>query len=321
MLTTRIVVSVFSIVMMILGAGIVSGQNYPNKPVRIFTGPPSGGNDLTARLISQELSSSLGQPVITENRVLLVSIDTVAKAPPDGYTLLQAANTLWNLPFMSNKVSWDTLRDFAPISGITIVPNVLVVHPSLPVKSVKELIALAKARPGELNYGNSGLGTEPHLGAELFKYMAGVNIVRVDYKGNAGAVAAIMGGEVQLGFNSAPSVAAHVKSGRLRALAVTSAQPSVLAPGLPTVAAASGLPGYESVVLVGIYTAAKTPAAIINRLNQEIVRTLHKEDVKEKLLSVGVEAVGSSPEQLLATMKSSMTTVGKLIKDTGISAD
>ena len=200
---------------------------------------------------------------------------------------------------------------------MTILPNVLVVHPSLPVKSVKELIALAKARPGELNYASGGIGAAGHLAAELFKFMAGVNIARIDYKGNAGAVTAIMGGEVQMGFNSAPSVAPHVKSGRLRALAVTSAQPSVLTPGLTTVAA-SGLRGYESVVMVGIFSPAKTPAAIITRLNQEIVRVLNREDVKEKLLSAGTEAVGNSPEQFLATIKSEMATVGKLIKDTGI---
>ena len=320
MLNLRFVVSMLSVGLMALGVGVVSGQNYPNKAIRIFTGPAGGGNDLTARLIAQEIAIPLGQPVIVDNRALIVSIETVAKAPPDGYTLLLIANTLWNLQYMSNKVSWDTLRDFTPVSGVTILPNVLVVHPSLPVKSVKELIALAKARPGELNYGNTGLGTEPHLGAELFKYMAGVNIVRIEYKGGAGAVAAVMGGEVQVGFISAASVAPHVKSGRLRALAVTSAQPSALAPGLPTVAA-SGLPGYESVVTVGIYSPAKVPATIINQLNQEIVRALHKEEVKEKLLSAGVEAVGSSPEQFLAKIKSGMATVSKLIKETGIHVD
>ena len=212
------------------------------------------------------------------------------------------------------------MRDFTPISGITIVPNVLVVHPSLPVKSVKELIALAKSRPGELNYAGGSAGTAPHLAAELFNYMAGVKIVRVEYKGNVGNVAAIMGGEVQLGFISAPSVAPQVKSGRLRALAVTSAQPSVLAPGLPSVAA-SGLSGFESVVLVGTFFPAKTPAAIVSRLNQEIVRVLRREDVKEKLLGAGVEVVASSPEQFSATIKSEMATVGKLIKDTGIRVD
>ena len=177
---TRIIVATLWGALLILGAGVTSGQNFPNKAIRIFTGPAGGGNDLAARLISQELTSSLGQPVIIENRVLIISIDTVAKAPPDGYTLLLVANTLWNLPYMSDKVSWDTLRDFTPISGVTMLPNVLVVHPSLPVKSVKELIALAKARPGELNYGNTGLGAGPHLAAELFKFMAGGNIARID---------------------------------------------------------------------------------------------------------------------------------------------
>ena len=314
------IVGIFVVVLMALGVGVASGQNYPNKPVRIFTSEAGGGNDLIARLVAQGISGPLGQPVIVENRVVIISIETVAKSPPDGYTLLLGANTLWSLPYMKDNVPWDALRDFSPITLVAITPNVLVVHPSLPVKSVKELIALAKARPGALNYSVGASGTAQHFAAELFKSMAGVNIVRIGYKGGGPATTALVAGEVQLAFNSASSVASHVKSGRLRALAVTSAQPSVLAPGLPSVAA-SGLPGYESVTLTGSFTPAKTPAAVINRLNQEIVRTLSRDDVKEKLLSAGVETVGNSPEQFLATIKSDMTTVSKLIKDAGIRAD
>ena len=221
---------------------------------------------------------------------------------------------------MQGNVPWDAIRDFSPITLATSQPSILAVHPSLPVKSVKELIALAKSKPGALNYSVGASGTAQHFAAELFKVMAGVNIVMINYKGGGPATNALIAGEVQVSFVSAASAAPFVKSGRLRALAVTSAQPSMLAPGLPTVAA-SGLPGYESVTLAGIYAPAKTPTAIINRLNQEFVRVLNGADVKEKLLNSGVEAAGNSPEQFAATIKADMTTVGKLIKDAGIRAE
>ena len=313
------VVLMFWVGLMVFGAG-AAAQNYPNKIIRIFTGPAAGGNDLTARLIAQAVTGPLGQPVIVENRGLFIAIEVVAKAPPDGYSVLLVANTLWNLPLMKDSILWDALRDFTPITLVAIMPNVLAVHPSLPVKSVKELIALAKARPGDLNYANTGLGSATHLAAELFKSMAGVNIVTVTYRGGAGAVSALVSGEVQLAFNSASTVGPHVKSGRLRPLAVTSAQPSMLAPGLPTIAA-SGLPGYESVTLPGTFAPSRTPAAIVARLNQEFVRALNREEVKVRLLSAGVESVGNSPEQFLAMIKSDMATVSKLVKDVGISSD
>ena len=313
------VVLMFWVGLMVFGAG-AAAQNYPNKIIRIFTGPAAGGNDLTARLIAQTVTGPLGQPVIVENRGLFIAIEAVAKAPPDGYSVLLVANTLWNLPLMKDSILWDALRDFTPITLVAIMPNVLAVHPSLPVKSVKELIALAKARPGDLNYANTGLGSATHLAAELFKSMAGVNIVTITYRGGAGAVSALVSGEVQLAFNSASTVGPHVKSGRLRPLAVTSAQPSMLAPGLPTIAA-SGLPGYESVTLPGTFVPSRTPAAIVARLNQEFVRALNREEVKVRLLSAGVESVGNSPEQVLAMIKSDMATVSKLVKDVGISSD
>ena len=191
---------------------------------------------------------------------------------------------------------------------------------SLPVTSVEELIAFAKARPGKLSYASSGVGGTPHLAAELFKTMAGVNIVHVPYKGQAPALNDLIGGQVQLMFPNAASVAPHVKSGRLKALAVTGAHPSALYPDLPTVAAA-GLPGFESVVMLGMFAPPKTPATLINRLNQETVRVLARTDVKEKLVNVGVEAVGSSPEQFAATIRSEMARLGKVINDAGIRAD
>ena len=318
MLMPRVVGWMFSVGMMVLGTGVVSGQNYPNKPIRILTTAPGSGADLVGRLIAPRLLDSLAQPVVIDNRGI-IAIETVARAPADGYTLVLYGSPLWLLPFMRDNVPWDPLRDFSPITLAVSTPNVLVVHPSVPVKSVKELIALAKARPGELNYAST-TGSTPHLGAELFKAMAGIDIVHIPYKGTGPAILALLGGQVQAMFPAVGSAVPYVKSGKLRALAVTSAQPSALAPGLPTVAAA-GLPGYEAVSIIGILAPAGTRATIIGRLNQEIVRILNQTNVKEQLFSTGVETVGSSPEQFAATVKSEMARLGKVIKDASIRAE
>lgn len=320
MLPLRYVVPLVVVSLTILGADTASCQNYPNKPIRIVTSGVGGGNDFTARLIAQGLTVSMGQQLVVENRGSgVIPGQVVSQAPPDGYTLLVAGGNFTIGPLLE-KTPYDPVRDFFPISLVTSAPNILVVHPSLPVKSVKELIALAKARPRELNYASAGAGGTIHLAAELFKAMASVNIVRIPYKSSATQMADLIGGHVQLTFGNAANVNPHVKSGRLRALAVASAQPSALAPDLPTVAA-SGLPGYESVQMSGIFAPAKTPGAIINRLNQEVVRFLRTADAKERFLNSGVETVGSSPEELAATMKSEITRLGKVIKDAGIRAD
>ena len=303
------------------GGGMVFGQGYPNKPVRIVTTEPGGGGDFAARLIAPGLTSNLGQQVIADPRGGgVIAIEMVIKAPPDGHTLLLYGSNLWLLPFMRSHVPYDPVTDFATVTLATKAPNILVVHPSLPVKSVGELIALAKARPGELNYGTSGIGNSVHVAGELFKAMAGVNIVCIPYKGTAPVISDLLGGQVQLMFGVAAAVVPHARSGRLRALAVTSAQPSALVPGLPTVAAA-GLPGYESVAILSIFAPANTPAMLVNRLNQEIVRVLNQADVKERFLATGVEVIGSTPEQLAATMKSEMARMGKVIRDAGIKTD
>jgi tripartite-type tricarboxylate transporter receptor subunit TctC len=244
----------------------------------------------------------------------------VAKAQPDGYTVLLHGSGLWLLPFMREDVPWDSLRDFSPITLAISSSNLVVVNPSLPINSIKDLIAVAKARPGQLNDAGGQTGASTHLAAELFKAMAGVDIVRVPYKGVGPALNALIAGEVQLSFTNPGAATPHVKSGRLRALAVTSAQPSALLPGLPTVAA-SGLPGYEAVSIFGLFAPARTPAAIINRLNQESVRFLNLAQTREKFLNSGVETVGSSPEQLAATVKSEMARMGKVIRDRGIRAE
>jgi tripartite-type tricarboxylate transporter receptor subunit TctC len=318
MLISRCVVWMFSVGMMVVGAGGVSGQNYPNKPIRVVTTGAGGGNDFVARLLAQGLTVSLGQQVIIDNRAVIIAPEIVLEAPPDGYTLLVHSNSLWLQSLLRNTL-YDSIRDFSPVILAARAPNILVVHPSVTANSVKELIALAKAKPGALNYAASGVGGPTHLAAELFNHMAGVNIVRISYKSSSQETAELIGGQVQLTFGSAASVSPHVKSGKLRALAVTTAQPTTLFPGLPTVAAS--LPGYEAVTLNGVFTPAKTPEAIINQLNQEIVRILNRPDVKEKLFHSGVEAGGGSPEQLAVEVKSEIATMGKVIKDAGIRAD
>ena len=315
--------SAVSVLCICVCAGLAQAQTFPVKPVRIVTSGIGGANDFTARLVALGLTSSLGQQVIVENRggaSAAISVMPVVKASPDGYTLLSHGSPLWMLPFLQDNVPYDPLHDLAPIALVMIAANVLVVHPSLPVKAVKELIALARARPGTLNYSTTSLGSPSHLSAELFKAMAGVRIVGIPYKGAAQSVQDLVSGRVELSFPSSAAAGAHIKSGRLKPLAVTSAEPSVLFPGLPTIAAA-GLPGYESVGRFGMFAPAGTPVAIINRLNQEIAKVLSSTDVREKFLAVGGEVVGGSPDAFAATIKSEMARMGKVIRDAGIRAE
>lgn len=299
--------------------GSAHGQTFPIKPIRIVVSAPGGGNDFTARLLAAPLSGTIGQQVIVENRSSLGAIETVAKSSPDGYTLLIAAGTLWISPLMQDKPAYDPIRDFSPVAITNRTPNVLVVHPSLPVKTVKELIALAKSRPGQLNYATGGSGASPHLAAELFKANAGIDIVRINFKGSGPALNSVVSGEVHLMFPLASVATAHVKSGRLRALAVTNAEPSPVMPGLPSISAA--LAGYEASSTTGMFAPSHTPVAVITRLNQEVVRTLARPDVKERFFSAGVETVGSSPEALAAVIRSDTIRLGKVIKDAGIRED
>ena len=298
--------------LMALCASVVSAQNYPDKPIRVLTTTPGGPNDFASRLIADGVTGSLGQRMIVENRAI-VGVEIAAKAPPDGYTLLHYTNVLWLMPLFRDGVAWDPVMDFSPITLTMTQPNIVVVHPSVPVTSIKELIALAKARPGELNYASSSTGATNHVAAELFKSMAGVDILRINYKGGGPAVNDLIAGQVHVMFGSAGVVTPHVKVGRLRALAVTSAESTALAPGLPTVAAA-GLPGYESSQLSGMLAPAKTPAAIIHRLNQEITRALQRAEAKERLFNLGIEAIPGSPEEFAATIRSEMAKMDKVIK-------
>lgn len=316
-MATRYAAGVWCAGSMILGVTAASAQPYPARTIRIVAAAAGGPTDLVARVIAQNISAPLGRPVIVDNRAVGVMAEHVAKEPADGYTLLVSGANLWLSPFMRDKSPYDPVKDFAPISLAVQEPTILVVHPSVPAKSIREFIILAKSRPGELNYASGATGSSNHLAAELFKSMAGINVVRIPYKGGGPAVIDLIAGQVQIMFASPGGVLQHVKSARLKALAVTSAQPSGLAPGLPTVAA-SGVPGYESGAFFAVFAAAKTPAAIISRLHQEIVRALNSADVKARLFDTGSEVVGNSPEQLAEMMRSQMIVLGKVISDAGI---
>jgi tripartite-type tricarboxylate transporter receptor subunit TctC len=312
----RLAGQVLSVALIWLGAGAASGQDYPNKPVRIVTSEAGGGNDIQARLIAQGLTLALGQQVVVENRPSgVVPGDIVSKSPPNGYTLLLYNNTLWIGPLIQN-TPYDAVRDFAPITSVAKAANVLVVNPALPVKSVADLVALAKAKPGELNYGSAGTGASNHLAAELFRTMARVEIVRINYKGAGPALTALLAGELQLMFPTAGAVTPHIRAGRVKALAVTSAGPTALFPGLPTVAAS--LPGYESISIYGVFAPAGTPPTVIKKLNAEIVRFLNRADVKEKFFNAGMEATGGAPGELAATVQSEVARMGRVIKNAGI---
>ena len=295
-------------------------QTYPNKPIRVLAPEAGGGVDFVARVIARELSANMGQQVVIDNRGGaggIIAGDTVVKSAPDGYTLLFWGPAMYLLPYLRERVPFDTAKDLTPVTLAVTTPNVLVVHPSLPVKSVRELITLAKAKPGALSDAGANTGSSAHLTAELFKAMAGVNIVRVPFRGVGPALSALIAGQVQLMFPSAGSIAPHVKSGRLRALAVTSAQPSALTPGLPTVAAA-GVPGYESVAVFGIMAPAATPVDIITRLQREVARAVANPEVKKRFLDAGVEPVGSTPDEYASTIRRETAKWGKLIRDLGI---
>jgi len=306
----------------VLGTASASAQSYPTKPIRIVTNEPGGGLDFALRVMTPALSSGLGQQVIVDNRGGaggVIAADIVAKASPDGYTLLYYSNGIWTLPLLQ-KVPYDFVRDFTPVTLAASSPNILVVHPSLPVNSVAELIALAKAKPGTLNYASGGRGAPTHLAAELFKSMAGVDIVHIPYKGSGPALISLIGGHEQLMFTVAVGGLVHVKAGRLKPLAVTSAKPSALLPGLPTVAA-SGLPGYESVSIQGLFAPAKTPAAVVQRLQHQVVRVVARAEVKEKFFNAGTEVVGSTPAEFAAAVQADMTAMAKVIQAAGIRAD
>ena len=320
MLKSCVIAAAFSAGLVFLGSATVSAQEYPNKPIRIVTSAAGGGNDFASRLIATGIAGPLGQPVIVDNRASTpIAIELASKALPDGYSVLINGTSNWIRPLVA-KMPWDPIRDFAPVTLLVKDASVVVVNPALPVKSIKELIAFARSRPGSVNYGSTGVGGPAHLAAELFKSMAAVNLVHIPYKGTAPALVALMGNEIQVFFTDAGGAAPHVKSGKIRALAVTTIDRSSLLPELPTVASA-GLPGYEATGMICVFVPAKTPTPIISRLNQEIVRVLQLHEIKDKFLAVGAETVGSTPQELAAIIKADMANMEKVIREAGIRAD
>jgi tripartite-type tricarboxylate transporter receptor subunit TctC len=292
-------------------------QSYPDKPIRLITSEAGGGNDVQARLIATALSMRLNQRIVVDNRPSgVIPGDITAKAAPDGYTLLFYNNALWTASLLQ-KTPYDAMRDLMPVAWPSSTPNLLVVNADVPAKSVAELIALARAKPGELNYASSGTGASNHLAGELFKSMASVNIVRIAYKGAAQGMNDVVGGRVQVMFPTSVAATPFVKAGKVRALAVTSLRPSALAPGLPTIAA-SGLPGYESIAIYGMFAPTGTPRAVIALLNREIERVLTMPELKEKFLNIGMEPAGGPPEALTAKMKEESARVEKLVRTAGI---
>ena len=297
-------------------------DNYPNRPMRIIVpSAPGGSSDIGARLIAQRLSERWGRSVVVENRAgagTIIGNDIVAKAPPDGYTLLMAPGALATIPSTYKKVPYDAVRDFAPITQTLFVPNLIVVHPSLPAKSVKELIALAKARPGEIFYASAGHGTQPHLTMELFLMMAGIRMIHVPYKGGAPGITDLVGGQVAVMTTSSLSLLIpQVRAGRLRALGVTSATRNPALPEVPTVIEA-GLPGYESVQWSGLLAPAGTPREIISKLHKEAVAILRTPEARERLRGDGSEVVASAPDEFAAFIQAEIVKWARVVKAAGI---
>jgi tripartite-type tricarboxylate transporter receptor subunit TctC len=299
-------------------------QNYPSKPIRLIVPYPPGGNtDIMARALTQELSKGLGQPVVIDNRggaATVIGSDILAKAAPDGYTLILSTSSHAINVSLYRKLPFDAVADFAPISLVASMPNILVVNPSVPVKSLSELIKLAKAKPGQINYSSSGNGATNHLAMELLKTMAGIEMVHIPYKGTADAVTSLLGGQVSVMFDAASSALPHIRSGRSRALAVSSPGRIASLPDLPTVAEA-GLPGFEVGVWFGIQAPAGTPPEIVKRLNSEILRSLGVAEVRERLAGLGVDIVSSTPEEFAAFVKTEIAKWGKVVKDSGARID
>ncbi|MEK7876867.1 MAG: tripartite tricarboxylate transporter substrate binding protein [Pseudomonadota bacterium] len=298
------------------------GQTYPAKPVRIIVPVVPGGNvDLVARSIAQPLTENFGQQVIVENRPgasSLVGTQQVAKSAPDGYTLLAMANTFATVPSIVTNPGYDPLKDFSGITLTCLVPQVLVVNPALPVRSVKELIALAKARPGELSYATSGAGGTGHMAAELFNRQVGVKMLHITYKGSAQSIIDVIGGQVMLMFDQVSTSAPYIKAGKLRGLAVTSRARSPLFPDLPTIDEA-GVPGFEDITFNGLVAPAGTPREILVRLNEEVAKVVRMPALHKRFLERGVELKASaSPEEFTAHIKAEFEKKGKLAREAGI---
>ncbi len=299
---------------------LVAAQAYPSRPLRLVVpSAPGGGTDILARVLAAKLTEYLGQTVVVDNRAgagTTIGIDNVAKAAPDGYTVLVTPSTLALNLWMYTKLPYDAIRDLAPLTQIAAVPNALVVHPSVPARSLAELIALAKKQPGEINAGSAGIGTSPHLSLELFKHLAKINLVHVPYKGSGAAVIAHLSGEISLQIPSLPTVMGYIRTNRLRVLGVTTAKRSPYLPEVPAIGEV--VPGYEATQWFGFLATAGTPQAVQDRLSQEAVRALRAPDVAKHMANEGAEIVASTPAQFAAYIKSETEKWGRVIKAAGI---
>lgn len=300
-------------------------QSYPNKPVRMVVPfPPGGTTDILARAVGQKLSESWGQQVLIDNRPGAggnIGTDIVAKSAPDGYTLLMGTVGTHSInASLYGKLPFDPIKDFAPVTLVASVPNVLVVNSTVDAKSVKELIALAKSKPGQLTFASSGNGTSIHLAGELFKTMTGTAMLHIPYKGSAPAITDLLGGQTNMMFDNLPSAMPHIKSGKLRALAVTSVSRSPASPDTPTIAE-SGIPGYEASSWFGVLAPAGTPKDVIARIHADIVKALNTPEIKERLSGQGAEPVGNTPEQFAQHIKSETIKWAKVVKDSGAKVD
>ena len=302
-------------------SAVQAQQPYPSRPVRLVVpSAPGGGTDITARIMAPKLGEYLGQQVVVENRAgagTMIGGEVVARAAPDGYTLLMGISTLAINPAMYRKVPYDALKDFAPITQAVSLPNILVTHPSLPVRTVKDLVAFAKTRPGQIQFASAGVGTNPHLAAELFLSMAGLKMLHVPYKGSGAGVIDVIAGHVPVMTPSILTGLPHAKAGRLRALGVTSARRAGGAPEIPTIAEA-GVPGYEAVQWFGILAPAGTPRAVIERVHREAVRVLQNAEVKQRLQADGADPVASTPEEFAAFLRAETVKWAKVVKAVGI---
>lgn len=305
-------------------AGAQSPEAWPARPLRfILPFPPGGGTDILGRLIAERLTANLGQPVVTENRGGAggnVGAEAAAKSAPDGYTIVLVAPSLAISPSLYSKLNYDPVKDFAPVSLVATVPNVMITNPAVPAGTLAEFIRLAKSRPGEMNFGSGGSGTSNHLAGELFNIVAGVKLVHVPYKGVNLAMNDVLSGRIQLAVIGIPAAAPHIKAGKLRALALIAPRRSPVLPDVPTVAEA-GLPKFEVTTWYGVLAPAGTPKAIVLRLNAELARTMHAPELKERFDALATDPVTSTPEEFAALIKREIAKWGEVVREAGLKAD
>jgi tripartite-type tricarboxylate transporter receptor subunit TctC len=304
----------------LLGVRIADAQSYPDRPIHFVVPYAAGGGvDVVARIVAERMSADLKQPIVVENRVGgggIVGAEFVARSAPDGYTLLVSTSGHTILPSMS-KLPWDPIKDFTPVSKVVSYPVMLVVHPSVPATTLTELIALAKQKPGMLNYGTGGVGTPPHLAMELLKSMVGIDVVHVTYRGNGLATTALLAGEIQMTFDTMIGPLPFVRAGKLRAIAVSSRSRFPTAPDIPTVSE-SGVPGYEFEGWTGMFAPANTPKPVIDIINAALARAVHRPEIAKRLLDLGYLAVGDPPDQFAQTVRADLDKIAKITRDAGI---